>query len=372
MKIAVITGRGFEIFGGIESYIEEVYGCLAESGHKIIVYSRKIEQGCDRTRVNNIENRILPYLKIRHLDILSHCIISVIDTWLRDVDIICYHGSPAALASCLPVRPNVKKIVVFHGLDWKNRIFNRFFKLMMQISEIIGSKCSDQVVVVSEYLKEYFLTRHHTDAIHIPPGGRCYSQIPPRKILSLGLEKDKYILFLGRMTPEKGCHLLIQAYKSINTEMKLVMAGPVIFNFNEPYYRYLRKIANNDNRIIFTGAVKRDIKGELLSNAYIVVYPSLVGGLPLVVLEAMGYKKCVLVSTVCDYYKVIREYSVLFKTGDQEDLSGKLRLLLGDPVKCNEFGRMAQDYISAKLSWQDTALKFEDVFYEIKNNGHGK
>jgi glycosyltransferase involved in cell wall biosynthesis len=372
MKIAVVTGRGFEAFGGIETYVREIYNRLAENGHQVVIYSRKNKLNEDCKYHYNIRNRILPYLKMRHLDILSHCVFSVFDAWLQDVDIVCYHGFPAALVSWLPLKPGVKKVVVFHGLDWLSPIFNGFLKSGIRLSEIAGSRYSDRLIVVSEYLRQYFKIRRGIDAVCIPPGVMCNGIRPPRKILKWNLEKDRYVLFLGRLTPEKGCHLLIRAFRSLDTEMKLVMAGPTAFTFSDTYDRYLKKAACGDPRIVFTGLVNTETKEELLSNAYLVAYPSLVGGLPLTVLEAMSHKRATLVSSVCDYYDAIKTSSILFKTEDERDLFEKLKLLIQNPVKCGERGNAARDYVAAKYSWEKSALEFERIFNEVKDNGHKK
>lgn len=369
MNIAVITGRGFKTFGGIETYVEEIYTRLAARGHKIIIYTPK--NGLSLNNSNHgVENCELPFVNIPHFEIFSHCLLSCFHVWLRNPDIVCYHGSIAAMTSCLPVRRGSKKVVIFHGLDWANPMLKGFLRLGVYAGEFISSRFSDRLIVVSKYLQRYFETKYNANAICISPGIRQYNLRPSQDILKWGLIKENYILFLGRLTPEKGCHLLIQAYRSVDTEMKLVLAGPTLFKYKDKYYNYLRRLAIGDPRIIFTGLVEGKMKEELLSNAYLVVYPSLIGGLPLTILEAMGYRRCTLTSAVCDYYQIIKDYSVLFKTGDERDLAKKLYLLIKDPSERKKPESVLQKYINAGFSWQDAALKFEKIFEEVMTNGY--
>ena len=67
--------------------------------------------------------------------------------------------------------------------------------------------------------------------------------------MPLGLAQDEYVLFLSRLVPEKGCHTLIEAYRGLQTNKKLVIVGPP--SHSEDYAASLRKLAEGDDRIVF-------------------------------------------------------------------------------------------------------------------------
>lgn len=111
-----------------------------------------------------------------------------------------------------------------------------------------------------------------------------------------GLKKDDYILFLGRLVPEKGITYLIESFKNVKTDKKLVIAGGS--SDTDEFANQLKEMAKDDDRIIFTGFVQGQLLDELYSNAYIYSLPSDLEGMPLSLLEAMSYGNCCLVSDI--------------------------------------------------------------------------
>ncbi len=369
LRIAVITGRGCRQFGGIETYIHEVYTRLADRGHHITIYTRRGD-GLPRPLINpvrHIHYRVVPHLALPHLDAFSHCLLSTLDARHRQFDLVCYHGSPAALSSVLPMQRDTRKVAIIHGLDWLRWMKHysphaRLIQRTLQASEFVAARNADHLVAISPYLQRHLTARWNTPAACIPPGVNHYTPEPAHEILQQRLSPLGYMLYLGRLTPEKGCHLLIQAYRSINTAVKLVIAGPSTWGFGDSYERYLRQLPGGDRRIVFTGTVRDTFKAELLSNALLVVYPATVGGLPLAILEAMSYRRCVLVSDICDYYPLLREHAVLFPTGDAIELARELRALLDDPDACQTRGQQAHAAAMQMASWGEVAQRFEQLF----------
>lgn len=101
---------------------------------------------------------------------------------------------------------------------------------------------------------------------------------------------------MGRLVPEKGIHYLIEDFRNVNTERKLVIAGGA--SDTDDYVQQLKTVAEGDNRILFTGFVQGKNLEELYSNAYIYVPPSDMEGMPLSLLEAMSYGNYCLVSDI--------------------------------------------------------------------------
>lgn len=104
-----------------------------------------------------------------------------------------------------------------------------------------------------------------------------------------GLKKDSYILFLGRLVPEKGIRYLVEAFENVKTDKKLVIAGGS--SDTDSFMEELKELAKGDDRILFTGFVQGAMLDELYSNAYIYTLPSDLEGMPLSLLEAMSYGK---------------------------------------------------------------------------------
>ena len=163
--------------------------------------------------------------------------------------------------------------------------------------------------------------------------------------------------------PEKGLNYLIEAYKRIKTENKLVIAGDC--SYAEDYGKWVKKLCKNCENIIFTGFVDGKILRELYSNATIYVLPSEVEGMPLSLLEAMSYGKCCLVSDIPENTSVAEGFAESFRASDIEDLTQKLEKLLCDSEKRKKLGTEAQKYVLNKYDWSDIAERTLNV-YESK------
>jgi len=120
-----------------------------------------------------------------------------------------------------------------------------------------------------------------------------------------GLSGNDYILFLGRLVPEKGLRYLIEAFKQVKTDKKLVIAGDA--SDTDSFVHEIKDMAKDDKRIIFTGFVQGRILQELYSNAYVYVLPSDLEGMPLSLLEAMSYGNCCLVSNIPECTDVVED-----------------------------------------------------------------
>lgn len=170
-----------------------------------------------------------------------------------------------------------------------------------------------------------------------------------------GLEAENYILFLGRFSPEKNCHLLVEAFEKIDTQVKLVLAGG--FSYDNGYARELRRHEND--RIRFLDYVSGDALDELLTNAMLFVLPSDLEGLSLALLEAMGAGCCVLTSDIPENCELVEDTGFTFRRGDVLDLERMLRLLLPDPEVRRRSGQSARRRIAEHYNWDVITRQIE-------------
>lgn len=166
-----------------------------------------------------------------------------------------------------------------------------------------------------------------------------------------GLTKDSYILFLGRLVPEKGIRYLVEAFKNVKTDKKLVIAGGS--SDTDSFMVELKELAKDDDRIIFTGFVQGQMLDELYSNAYIYTLPSDLEGMPLSLLEAMSYGNCCLVSDISECTEVVENKALIFKKSDVDELREKLQDACDHPEKVMEMKAQATDFICKKYNWDE-------------------
>lgn len=158
-------------------------------------------------------------------------------------------------------------------------------------------------------------------------------------------------MFLGRLVPEKGIRYLIEAFKNIKTNKKLVISGGS--SDTDSFMNSIKNLANDDDRIIFTGFVHGRMLEELYSNAYIYTLPSDLEGMPLSLLEAMSYRNCCLVSDIPECTEVVEDKAFVFRKSDVSDLRNKLQDACNQPEKVIALKKQAADFICEKYNWDD-------------------
>lgn len=277
-------------------------------------------------------------------------------------DAVHIHAEGPAAFCWLPKLFGKRVIVTIHGLDWQREKWKSGFgSKYIHFGEKMAVKYSDEIIVLSEDVQSYFKKTYNRETNFIPNGVN-HPQIENAEIITekYGLEKDGYILYLGRLVPEKGEHYLVEAFKGIKTNKKLVIAGGA--SDTDEYTEKLKSLAEGDDRIIFTGFVQGKILDELYSNAYVYCLPSDLEGMPLSLLEAMSYGNCCLVSDIPECTEVVDDKAVLFRKSDISDLRQKLSSLIDNPDNAMQIKKQAADYICKKYDWEEVVEKTVSLY----------
>lgn len=269
----------------------------------------------------------------------------------------------------IPVVRLLRKKVLLqtHGLDWKREKWNWFAKLIIKISTQLGIRCSNQVAAVSLEEIEYFENHFKKHTTHLPNG---ISILEPTsdtyEIEKYNIKPAKYILFLSRLVPEKGCHYLIDAWNNLTPHLKsgykLVIAGDT--EYKDKYYYSLKERESED--ITFTGFVTGELKRQLLSHAGLFVQPSTMEGMPISVLEAMGYGLPVVASDIREISEIVIDKSLLFKSGNSDSLKDVLEKTLVNIHKHRLFAQEKRGEVLAKYSWDATAKVLDGLLRSLK------
>lgn len=361
LKVAFIGGRGvISRYSGIESYYEEVGKRLAEMGHEVTIYCRNHFTPA-LSEHNGMWLVRLPTVRSKHFETVLHTFLSSVHALTRRYDIVHYHALGPALFSFIPRMLGTRTAVTVQGLDWQRKKWGRIASWVLRLGEKASARFPNQTMVVSRTLRQHYLEAHGLDTRYVPNGGLLRARSTPDKILEWGLEPQKYVLFLGRFSPEKGCHLLVDAFERIQGDVKLVMAGAS--SYCDEYSRELRTHASD--RIRMLNWVSGETLDELLTNAMIFVLPSDLEGLSLALLDAMGAGLCVLTSDVPENVEVVDGAGFTFKRGDTGDLAERLRFLIANPAVREAAGKSARRRIEAEYQWQKIAEGIERAYFEL-------
>lgn len=351
--------------GGIEIVVEELATRMVEKGHRVVCYNRKghhVSGSQYDTDISNtykgVELKSVWTLERKGLAALTSSFFAAIKAAKSNADVVHIHAEGPAAMCWIPKLHKKRVIVTVHGLDWARAKWGGFAAKYIKWGEKQAVKKADVIIVLSKSVQEYFEKEYGRKTVFIPNGVNKPKILPPEIITQKwGLEKDNYVLFLGRIVPEKGLRYLIEAWKDINTDKKLVIAGGT--SDTQSFMDELKDLATED--IIFTGFQQGRVLEELYSNAYIYCLPSDLEGMPLSLLEAMSYGNCCVTSDIPECSEVIEDHGVVFPKGNTEKLKTTLQNLLDHPEIVNKYKTEASDYICRKYNWDDVVD--ETLFY---------
>jgi len=144
--------------------------------------------------------------------------------------------------------------------------------------------------------------------------------------------RGKYVVFSGRMSPEKGVATLLEAARRIpDIPIRLLGGGPTLEGH----------AAEAPHNATFLGQLSEHRVAEEYFGARFLVVPSLwFEGCPLVILEAMSHGLPVIASRIGGLPEFVDDgvTGLLFEPGDPEDLARKMRILWDNPARCRELG----------------------------------
>ena len=346
--------------GGVEIVVEELSTRMVAQGHNVTCYNRGghhvsgSEYDSKRLKeYKGIKLKTVPTIEKKGLAAVSSSFFAALCCAFGKYDVVHIHAEGSAFFCWLPKLFHKRVIVTVHGIDWQREKWKSGFgSKFIHKGEKNAVKYADEIIVLSKGVQDYFEKIYGRKTVFIPNGVSNHIERKPQIIKNkFGLDKDEYILFLGRLVPEKGIKYLIEAFKQVDTEKKLVIAGGS--SDTSEFENEMKELAKEDKRIIFTGFVQGQELEELYSNAYVYALPSDLEGMPLSLLEAMSYGNCCLVSDIPECAEVVEDKALIFKKADVKDLQSKLQDACDHSEKVDAHKKQAADFICSKYNWDE-------------------
>ncbi len=350
----MIGSRGLgSNYGGIERVLDQLSPRLAGLGYQIDVYSSMDVAFRDGDGVRAIPT---PAIEGKHFETLTRSMNSLVRATGR-YDLIHFHAIGPGMLSAVTRLLGQKSVVTIHGLDHKRDKWGASARCCLTFAERTLVSCTNQISVVSETLRRYFIERYDMPVSFIPNGMPRAERVPPGRLgAEYGLGPRRYILFASRLTPEKGCHDLIAAFNGLDTDMKLVIAGapgPI------DYFAALRAQADS-GKVVFVGHRSGCELAEIFSNAYAFVLPSYIEGMSMALLEALAYGIPVLVSDIPENRAVVEDFGFYYRPRDAVALRGALQHLIAQPECAADVANRSNAF--RRPDWDDVARQYDRLY----------
>lgn len=365
MKIVYIASRSINEIGGIETYMKNLLPKLSDKGYEIVLYT---EGGFFlNSEYRGIEIIEVPAIKSKFLNKIMIGAISTIHSILfnRNVDIYHYNANAAALLSFVPNLLGKKVVYQGHGLEWKRAKWSGIMQNIIQYLDDFVILTNNNITMVSDEQSEYIKSHYNKNSITINSGVDISDVVYDKDTLNqYGLEEESYILYLGRLVPEKKADILIDSFIKLNDKnLKLVIAGD---DPNElEYIKSLKEKANGQKNIYFLGSVYGDNKNALLQYCKIFCIPSELEGLPITLLEAMSYERLCIASDIQANKEALSSYGTYFNVNDSESLVRAISYANKEYESLSTMRVEAKKRISENFTWDIISEKFDSYYNSI-------
>ena len=232
IRLAVFGQKRLSREGGIEIVVKELCTRMAQNGCDITCYNRAGHHVSgaeyDKTiEYDGIRQKVVPTIEKKGLAAVSSSFFAALCSAFGRYDVVHIHAEGPAFFCWIPKLFGKRVICTIHGLDWdrekwRGSVASKFIRG----GEKNAVKYADEIIVLSKDVQKYFLETYGRET-HFIPNGVNRPEVREAKLITdhFGLEKDSYILLLGRLVPEKGIRYLVEAFKNVKTDKKLVIAG---------------------------------------------------------------------------------------------------------------------------------------------------
>ena len=363
LRIAILGTRGVPgAYGGFETFAEELGGRLVDRGHRVTIYCRTSQPHRPRSH-RGMRLTYLPAIHTKSLETLSHTYLSALHAAVSRFDIVYVCNSANAPICWIPWLMGQAAVLNVDGLEWRRAKWGSLAKSYYRWASRHAAGMPIEVVTDARVIQEYYATVLGRATRCIAYGTVLYDRGHGMdRLAGIGLEPDRYLLYVSRLEPENNALLVVQAYANLETDLPLVVVG------DAPYAReYIARVrAEADPRVRFVGYRFGDDYHALQANARIYLQATEVGGTHPALVEALGHRNAIIAHDVAEHREVLGEAARYFAFRDSSDLTRVMRTLLEDEAAVKEYRTRAAARALQEYSWDAVADAYEDLFSALR------
>lgn len=357
MHIAIVGTRGIPgRYGGFETFADELARRLVERGYRVSVYCR--ERHSEPAYLGS-EIRYLPTIRHKYFDTVAHTGLSTAHLLFHRVDVALYCNAANAIFCWLPRLFGMPVALNVDGLERHRKKWNRVARAWYRISEWLATFCPTAIVTDAAAIEKYYRDQYQCSSTMIPYGAEPRRLETTTVLPALGLERDRYFLYVTRFEPENNPLLVREAFEQLETDFKLALIG------DAPYAAdYIAQIRDTKNtRVVIPGYIFGDGYKELQSHCYAYVHATEVGGTHPALIEAMGRGALILYLETPENCEVASGIGLPFTL---DTLPAVLQRALDmSPLERAEWQQRATDRVRERYSWAAVTDQYEALFQRL-------
>jgi glycosyltransferase involved in cell wall biosynthesis len=361
IRVAMIGSRGLPVvYGGIERHVEELGARLAARGHRVTVFGRRPFSQSGEYRGMRVE--VLPSIHTKHLETATSTLAATLRVLFEPFDVVHFHGVGPSLFAWMPPAARRATVATIHAQDYRQSKWGRVPRALLKLGERTAVERCHAAIAVSRLLASSLSSAYGRPVVYIPNGATVSEPPPFSEAARFGIQSGRYVLSVGRFIVERGFHVLLRAWKQVNADMRLVIAGEELFE--GAYARELRELA--DDRVVFSGYVAGRLLDELYAHCAFYVLPSTLEGLPISLIEAMSFARPAVMSDIPENLEVAESTALLFRAHDARDLARAMRFMIAmDPSEREKRGRFGRERVQREYTWDRVAGQVEALYLEL-------
>ncbi|MFI9553899.1 glycosyltransferase family 4 protein [Nonomuraea endophytica] len=365
LHIAMIGQRGLPpTYGGIEHHVAHLGRRLVARGHQVTVFCRTNYVPERLPSFDGVRLRHLPTLGTKHLDAIVHSVLSTLAAMGERPHILHYHALGPGLCAPLPRYLSGARVVqTVHGHDDRGPKWGSGARSVLRLARWMSERVPHAVVAVSKLSAEEYGKARPGATAYIPNGVEPPGPRPATSLVQdLGLRPGRYVLFVGRLIPDKAVDVLIKAFRALPHDMDLAIVGGSAFTGD--HVSSLHALAAGDKRVRMIGYAYGERLEALYAHAAAYVQPSWTEGMPLTVLEAMSHGLPVVLSEIRGHLDLLTA-NATFPAGDVEALSKRLAHVLDNLAAERSMAEWRREGLFREHSWDVAAARHETLYRSL-------
>lgn len=356
LRVMMLGLRGFpNVQGGVETHAEHLAPLLVQQGCELEVIVRSPYQNLPAGEMwQGVKFTRIWAPKSKGLEAVIHTFLGVLYAGVVRPDILHIHAIGPALMTPLARLLGLKVVVTHHGPDYNRQKWGGFARNILLLGEWFGMRFSNSRIVISNSIRELVVRKHTVHSELIFNGVEIPDlEVSDAPLSQFGLEKNKYILLVSRLVPEKRHLDLIAAFTQANVAgYKLVFVGSS--DHPDAYVQAVINAANQNKNIVLTGFQTGETLHSLYAHASLFVLPSSHEGLSISLLEALSYGLPVLASDIPANLELALNPASYFELGNVDELAQLLEKNLSRPAS-HELRTYLRNWVATHYNWQRIA-----------------